>query len=131
MAKGLKRDCKRDRLWVRFSLQKMKYLIFLFPRTVTRQSAAFISSTQHTILLNSAESGKWNGSVLMRMEVPSAYPGMCRLQREEEKLTHIYSHIIVHKRKVTHHCLLLIRITRTITKKKCAVPSFDYLVSNN
>ena len=26
-------DCKRDRLWVRFALEEMKYLIFSFPRT--------------------------------------------------------------------------------------------------
>ena len=39
-------DCKRDRLWVWFPLEEMKYLIFPFSSDV-KQSEALISVTQH------------------------------------------------------------------------------------
>ena len=55
------RDCKRDRLWVRFQFEEIKYLIFSFHRSdvnlISRQSAAFCSASQHSMPREFG--GKW------------------------------------------------------------------------
>ena len=54
-------DCKRDRLWVRFPLDKMKYLIFLYGC--------------------SAENGEWN-ALTLGFSLPAVY----EIQREDKKV---------------------------------------------
>ena len=50
---------KRDKLWFQFPLEKMKYLIFSFPRSSNEAKRGFIAVDTYC-LKNSAESGKRN-----------------------------------------------------------------------
>ena len=50
--------CKRDRLWVRFPLKEMKYLILLFSRSGNEVRLRYALTT--LCLQNSAESGQQN-----------------------------------------------------------------------
>ena len=65
---------KRDRLWVRFSLEKMKYLIFLFFARVSKQNPELSFNSQHG--MPPEFNGKWEGECLnTRLPPPNLLAG--------------------------------------------------------
>ena len=60
----------------------MKYLIFSFP---FYGNVALISGTQHTMF--SEFDGEWGKKMPLTLgsQVPSAYPAMCGIQRDDKK----------------------------------------------
>ena len=85
---GTKCDCKRDKLWVRFPLERMKYLIFSFLRSSMRSS-----------MLSSGALRK-NEDGMSLDYVPSAYTAMWRIQRDaKKKITNrLYIEILTKKK---------------------------------
>ena len=57
--RGTKCDCKRDKLWVRFPLEEMKYLIFPFSSLWCRgKPRRLVPPLNSECFKNSVESGK-------------------------------------------------------------------------
>ena len=54
--RGTKCDCKHDRVWVRFLLEEMEYLIYLFSANTRR----LVPTLNTQCLHNSADNGVWS-----------------------------------------------------------------------